>query len=463
MENTPQSTRPFGLRDKVSYAFGDVANDFTFILSSTFLLKFYTDVMGVRAGLVGVMMMTARFMDAFTDMTMGRVVDSAKIGGLGKFRKWMLIGSVPVALMSFLLYPVWLRDAALSLKVVWMFAAYLLWGSVFYTMVNIPYGSMASSITHDPKQRTQLSVFRTVGATAAGLAIGAGVPLLAYSTDAAGNKILDGERFSQIALGFSIAAVVCYLICIFGVTERVKMEPRATSGPKGSFVKRLVTNKPLAGIILAAIFLLMSQLTISGMAQYIYPNYYKDVNAQAVVTTAGSVVVLVLSAFATPLAKRFGKKELSIAGCSISALSFAACLILRPNNVWVYVAFVTLSYLGVGIFNILIWACIIDVIDFSEVKNGIREDGTTYSVYSFARKLGQAAAAGLTGLLVDLAGYTSGTANDPDVLRRIFNISCIVPIVGFTAVVLALIFLYPLGKAAVEANSAELERRRRQH
>ena len=464
MEHQANAPRPFGMRDKISYAFGDIANDCTFILSSTFLLKFHTGVMGVRAGLVGLMMMVARFVDAFTDMTMGRVVDATRPGKPGKFRKWMLIGSGPVAVMSFLLYPVWFQDAAMGLKVVWMFASYLLWGSVFHTTVSIPYGSMASAITHDPRQRTQLSVFRTVGAAIAGLAIGAGVPLVAYNTDADGNKVLNGVTFSKIAFCFSVAAVICYIICIFGVTERVKphsRKPAAAAAPSGGFVRRLVTNRPLVGIIVAAIFLLPTQLTISGMARYIYPNYYKNVTAQAVVTLAGSMVTLVLSTFATPLARRFGKKELRIAGCTISALSFAACLLVRPDNVWVYVAFVAAAYLGVGIFNILIWACIIDVIDYAEVKNGIREDGTTYSVYSFVRKLGQAAAAGLTGLLVDRAGYTALTANDPEVLRRIFNISCIVPFVGFVGVVLALV--YPLTRDAVEANSAELAHRRDQH
>ena len=66
------SVRPFGMKDKVGYMFGDFGNDFTFILSSSFMLKFYTDVMGISAGLVGGLMMAARFIDAFTDVTMGQ-------------------------------------------------------------------------------------------------------------------------------------------------------------------------------------------------------------------------------------------------------------------------------------------------------------------------------------------------------------------------------------------------------
>src|SRR5699024_3374835 len=113
-----------------------------------------------------------------------------------------------------------------------------------------------------------------------------------------------------------------------------------------------------------------------------------------------------------------------------------------------------------GVFNTVIWACIVDVIDYGEVKNGVREDGTIYACYSFARKLGQAASSGLTGGLLSLVGYTELTRTDPAVLNGVFNITCIVPIVGFLLVALVLIFLYPLSKKAVEANGAEPARLR---
>lgn len=110
----------------------------------------------------------------------------------------------------------------------------------------------------------------------------------------------------------------------------------------------------------------------------------------------------------------------------------------------------------------IIWAMITDVIDDAEVKNGIREDGTIYSVYSFARKIGQALSSGMVGALLSLVGYTTATAFDPDVVDGIFNISCIVPIVGLVAVALALIFIYPLNKKKVDANVLELKKRRKE-
>ncbi|WP_343214336.1 MFS transporter [Flavonifractor sp. An100] len=218
----------------------------------------------------------------------------------------------------------------------------------------------------------------------------------------------------------------------------------------------MVTNRALLAIILAAICLLLSQLTLNGMAQYVFPDYYHSPDAVSLSSLLGNLAILALAFVATPLSKRYGKKEISIVGMLLSTVSLAVCFLLRPENVWVFTAFYVITYLGLGVFNTVIWACIVDVIDYGEVKNGVREDGTTYACYSFARKLGQAASSGLTGGLLSLVGYTELTRTDPAVLDGVFNITCVVPIVGFLLVALVLIFLYPLSKKVVEANSAEL-------
>ena len=121
------------MRDKIGYMFGDFGNDFTFILSSTFLMKFYTDVMGVSAAIVGLMMMVARFVDAFTDVTMGQIADRSRPTAKGKFLPWIKRMCGPVALASFLMYAVWFKDMPMAFKIVWMFGTYLLWGSICYT------------------------------------------------------------------------------------------------------------------------------------------------------------------------------------------------------------------------------------------------------------------------------------------------------------------------------------------
>ena len=164
MANTgTTAVRPFGMRDKLGYMFGDFGNDFTFMLSSSFMMVFYTDIMGVPAAIVGLLMMVARFVDAFTDVAMGQIVDRAKPTKDGRFRPWIKRMCGPVAIASFLIYQSEFAGMPMAFKVVWMFVTYLLWGSIFYTSINIPYGSMASAISPEANDRTQLSTFRSIG------------------------------------------------------------------------------------------------------------------------------------------------------------------------------------------------------------------------------------------------------------------------------------------------------------
>lgn len=167
-----KAVKPFGLKDKIGYMFGDFGNDFTFIFSSTFLMVFYMKVLGISGAAVGTLFLVARFVDAFTDVTMGRIVDTCKPGKDGKFRRWIRIMAGPVAIASFLMYQSSLADASMTVKMIYMYATYILWGSICYTGINIPYGSMASAITDVPEERTALSTFRSIGATLAQLVIG---------------------------------------------------------------------------------------------------------------------------------------------------------------------------------------------------------------------------------------------------------------------------------------------------
>lgn len=456
--------RPFGMADKVGYMFGDFGNDFTFILSSSFMMKFYTDVMGIAPAMVGLLMMLARFLDAFTDVGMGQIVDRARPTARGRFRPWILRMCGPVAVSSFLIYQSGLAGMPYGFKVFWMFLTYILWGSIFYTAINIPYGSMASAITPDPDQRTSLSTWRTIGSTLAGLVIGVGTPLVAYVT-VDGRSVMSGPRMTLVAGVFSVLAVVCHLLCYRMVQERVVTAhtARREKLDVGAMLKGLLTNRALLGIILAAIFVLLSMLMMNGMANYVYPNYYGNIEAQVTASTVGSLAMLVICApTAGWLARRFGKKELSILACLASAVVYLVCYFARPASAYGYVAFFSLAYVGMGYFNTIIWAMITDVIDDAEVRTGKREDGTIYAVYSFARKLGQGLSSGLTGALLSLVGYSEATAFDPAVTSGIFTISCLAPALGFVAVALSLLLVYPLGKRRVEANVAELARRRSQ-
>lgn len=454
------NVRPFGFKDKIGYMFGDFGNDFTFILSSSFMLKFYTDVMGIHAGVVGVLMMAARFVDAFTEVAMGQIVDRSKPTKDGKFKPWLRRMCGPVAISSFLVFQSGFANMPYLFKVVWMIVTYILWGSIFYTSINIPYGSMASAISADAKDRASLSTWRSIGSTLAGLVIGVGTPLFAYET-VNGNTILSGNRMTIIAGVFSVMAVICYMLCFKLATERVEVPQNNTKFNFGDLMKSLVTNRSLIGIIIAAILLLLVMLTMQGMNAYLFPNFYGNVAAQSVAALAGSLVMLVVCApLATKLSAKYGKKELAIGSCLFGAVVYLICWVLKPENPYTYVVFYMVANIGVGFFNMVIWAMITDVIDDAEVKNGVREDETIYSVYSFARKIGQALSSGMIGVLLSVIGYSAATAFNPEVVNGIFNMTCIIPAIGFVGIALVLMFLYPLSKNRVEANVLELKKRR---
>lgn len=450
--------RPFGMRDKIGYLFGDFGNDFTFILSSSFLMKFYTDVMGVDGVVVGIIMMIARFVDAFTDVTMGRICDKSRMTPAGKFKPWIRRMCGPVAIASFLIYQSSLAGMPMAFKIAYLFVTYILWGSVFYTSINIPYGSMASAISAEAGDRQSLSTFRTMGGTLAGLIIGAGVPMFAYeSID--GNRVLSGSRFTIIAGVCSVLAVVCYMICYALTTERVRPEAGEAQemGSVLVMLRNAVKNRALVSIIAASIVMLLAQLTMQSMANYVYPNFYGNTTAQSVSTLVMMAAMVIAAALAKPLANKIGKAEVSVIA-NVSAT--VVCIVLyfmRPENVWVYVAMMGLCWLGLGMFSMVCWALITDVIDYSELKNGVREDGSVYALYSFARKLGQAASAGLSGILLSAIGYTQETAFETEVINGIFTISTIVPAIGFGLLAAVLWFWYPLHKKEVDANVAALK------
>ena len=459
--NSKASVKPFGVRDKIGYAMGDFGNDFTFILSSSFLLKFYTDVMGVSAGLVGVMMMAARFVDAVTDVTMGQIVDRSTPTEKGKFIPWMRRFAGPVALASFLMYASWFQNMPMMFKIVWMFVTYILWGSICYTGVNIPYGSMASAITDDPAERTQLSTWRNIGATFASTVIGVVLPLVVYYTDENGNTALSGTKMSIAALCCSIGAVICYMISTSLCTERIKIEKKTETFSIGALVKQLFSSRALISIIAAAIVLLLSQLTMSSMNAYIFPNYFNNATGQSIASLCGSVLSIVMALFVIPpAAKKFGKKEIAVVGNIIAAIAYFIMFLIKTTNMYVFIFGYMCGYFGIAFFNGVIWAMIVDVIDEDEVRRGTRSDGTIYSLYSFARKIGQALSSGLSGALLTLVGYTTATAYDADVLSGIYNVATIIPSIGFILLDLVLIFWYPLTKAKVDANAAELAKRR---
>ena len=454
--------RPFGWRDKIGYMLGNFGNDFTFTFASVFLLVFYTKVLGISSALVGTMFLIARFVDAVTDITMGRIVDRARPAHDGKFRPWLRRMCGPVAIASFLMYQSALAGASMTVKIIYMFVTYLLWSSIFYTSINIPYGSMASVISGESDERAALSTFRSVASAFVNIIIGVGVPLLVYETDAFGNEIVIGPRFTLIAGVFSVFTIICYLACYFLTTERIKpTEPkRHLKVSFGETFKTLVTSRALLGIILASIGILAAQLLSQSINQYLFIDYFKDKNGIAIMSIVSMIPSLALAPLAVPLVRRFGKKELGVFGSICGAASCFLLFFLRTKSVWTYIIINLFGFLGFGIFNLIMWAIITDIIDDREVRSGHREDGTVYAVYSFARKVGQAVAGGLGGWTLSWIGFDSSVQVQSEaVANGIYTIATLIPAILYATVALSLAFIYPLNKHRVAENISVLKER----
>lgn len=458
------AVRPFGIRDKVGYLFGDLGNDLTFNFASSYILVFYTKVMGVSAGMVGTMLLCCKLIDAFTDVGMGRIVDTCKPAKDGRFRPWIRRMCGPVALASFLMYQSGLAGAPMTVKIILMWVTYILWGSVFYTSINIPYGSMAAALTEDPKGRASLSTWRSLGGTFSSLLIGVVAPLVIYTSDADGNKVVVGSRFTMLAGIFSVLAIICYIICYRNTVERVQIPPSENKVSMAETFKGIFRNKALMVLILCSILLMLCSNVTNGLSQYVYIDYFNNNTALSMMTVIGLGLSLLMAGFIAKITGKFGKKEAStvlfiFAGCTQFIL-----FLLRVTNVWVYLAFAIINSFAYGFWTMTVWAHVSDVIDNHQVITHTREDGTVYASYSFSRKLGQALGSGLSGWVLEIIGFntTAGAVQTAAVKSSLYSAATLIPAVVYVVVGLILLFWYPMSKAKIAENTKELQSRREQ-
>lgn len=468
--NTNQTVRPFGLKDKIGYALGDFGNNFTFIFATMYLMTFCTDVLGISAAVVGIILSASKIVDAFTDFGMGRICDTAKPTKEGRFRPWIKRMAIPMGLSSMLIYQYWVSGFPYGVRVAWVAIFYIIWGSFFYTACNIPYGSMASVITNVSKERTQLSTWRTIGATMSGMFIGILAPMLIFARNEAGQQVVVPEKFTLTAIIFGICAAVFYLGCYKLSVERVHIESvKATAGkPRmsvGETLKNLVTCRPLLAIIIVALLTLVASLGTSALNTYLYKDYFNNTSVMGIASMAGTLAMICMAPVASKLSAKFGKKEVGAAGILLAAIMFFIIWVLKTTNPMVYIVLYTIQSMGMGLNSMVTWAYIGDVIDYQEVKTGVRTDGTVYSTYSFVRKIGQAAAAGLGGFLLTAIGYVSSEAGEvvvqTDAVKSgIYNCMTLLPAVIYLVAFLCIVFLYPLNKKQVDENTRILEKRR---
>ncbi len=446
----------FGMKDKIGYLFGDFGNDFFFILVSSFLMVFYTDVFGISPAFVGTLFLIARFWDAFADVTWGRFIDSRKTGKNGKFRPWIFRMSFPLVIAGILMF---LRIPGMSTGFyeAYAFVTYILWGT-FYSTVNIPYGSMASVITNDPVQRTSLSTYRTMGSMAAQLIIGAVGPLIVFV-----NNKADANRFFMAAILFGILSIACYMACVKMSTERIVItETQQKQANFGKTIKGLMKNKPLIWILVASLLFMINMMLIGTVNVYLFKDYFGNAKMLSLIGIVQSVSAFVAVPLANPLVRTHGKKEIASVGMALAAIVYLLLFFMPNISATVYVILSAVGMFGFAFFNIVVWAFVTDVIDYHEFLTGLREDGTVYSIYSFARKVGQAIAGGLGGAVIGAIGYNAALKVQPQhVLNGIHSLATLIPAAVYIVVFLILVFLYPLNKKRTHQLAYDLTERRK--
>ncbi len=449
------ATRKFCMIDKVGYLFGDLGNDFFFLLVSSFLMVYYTDIFHINAASVGSLFLIARLWDAIADVTWGRFIDIRKPGACGKFRPWIFRMSFPLVFSGILMF-IKIPGMSDNFYMAYAFITYILWGT-FYSTVNIPYGSMASVITSDPVERTSLSTYRTMGSMLASLIITVFVPLIVFIDNKA-----DESRFIFAVILLGILALACYMACYKLSVERISISYSGTQRPNLiTSLKGLLRNKPLVTILIISLSFMTCFMLIGAVNVYLFKDYFSNAKALSLVGFLQTAMVFIAMPMVKPLVIKFGKKELTSVAMLLSSICYFLLYSIPNLSNTQFIAILTLGMLGYAFFNLVIWAFVTDVIDYHEYLTGLREDATVYSVYSFARKVGQALAGGLGGYAIGMVGYNASLkVQSADTLHGIYTLSTLGPAIIFLFIFLILVMFYPLNKARVHQLTIALVKKR---
>lgn len=464
-----EATHGIKFKDKIGYAFGDMGGIMTFGLVSSFLNMFYTDVLGISAFNITVLMIVARVWDAINDPLWGSFIDSRKPSRLGRFRPYILWASFPLAIGAFFMF---FKIPGLSDNqyLIYAYVTYIFYG-MMYTGVNIPYGSLASVITDDEIERSSLSMWRSVGAGIGGLPAQILLPLVVYSTvvnaDGTSSKVLDSSKLSLAVGVLALVSIVIFVLHFKMTKERISVLP---SQKQESFnllrtVGVLIKNKPFLVLCLVSMLLICFQMYTQTVYNYLFKNYYEQPGLYAVVTVCTYLPMAMFLPFMGKLIRKFGKKEICSAGLIFSAVINVIMFLIRftalSHNPIIFLVLVFLSGAGQTFLVLEIWALVMDVIDYQELLSGRREEGTSYSFYSFARKLGQAVAGAGASAVLGVIGY-EGTlaAQSSEVLSRLYDAATIIPAIILFVMFVLLNFCYKLSKKQLEALHTDLENMR---
>ncbi len=452
MENN-KSLRPFGMRDKIGYAFGDMGCNFSFQLVSSYMYLFYTQCIGLSATHWAWIIIVSKIWDAVNDVLIGSMVDRTHIGKKSKFMPWISIGSVGLVVFSIMIFtPV--EEFSQIGKIIWCLLSYCLW-SVAYTMINVPYGSLHSVITEDPKQRTTLSTFRSIGAALPAVLIML-LPKVVYK-----DNTLSSNRLFIISIVFSVAAFFTFFAMQKMVTERVVRENKVEKVSYISTIKSFFTNRAMVGITIATIAVVIFYNSTMSANNLVFQFYFNDAGKSTLAMIASYLPLVAFMPFASTIVAKIGKKKLLTLSGLVSVIAGIIMLFLpiTPDMKGIIIYVIGLMFVNTGccVFQIIVWAIIADCIEDSYRKKGVREEGSLYALYSFFRKLAQGIGSALLALALKSVGYIeSSTVQTAEVSKNIKNLYIILLIIGLAIMTASMKFIYNIGyKEEQEFNNTE--------
>ncbi len=401
------AVRPFGWRDKLGYAMGDMGCGFTFQLISTYMQLYYVQCIGLNDHYWWIIIVSKLF-DAINDVVIGNLVDTKRIGKKSKYMPWIIIGGLIMTVLTVAVFAP-IQNFSVTGKILWCLISYCLW-SIAYTMVNVPYGSLHSVITDKPNERTALSTFRSIGAALPAVIIMMVLPDIVYKdfinpetgmpvpdpTTGKNFQMLIGESLLPVALVFSVIAFVI----LWGTTKLVKervehKQGESSMGAKAIFssLKTFFTNRAMIGATVASVAsvaLFNSTMSLNNM---VFQYYFNDVSKVKLALVVSYVPLVVLMPMIGKLTAKFGKKKLLVVTMLVSAVGglAGAFVPLTPDTkgMGMYIAILLLLNVGNSVFQISVWAIIADCITISFRKTGKSEEGSLYAIYSFFRKFAQ--------------------------------------------------------------------------
>ena len=392
--------------ERFSYGCGDFGCNIIYTAMSAFLLFYYTDYAKVSALAVGTIMMVSRIFDGISDIIMGVIVDRTK-SRFGKARPWLLRMCIPFAISGILLFSVPTSWAATP-KLVYVFITYNLVSTVIYTAINVPYSALNALMTQDPYERSVLSIFRNLLATAGTLTINTfTLPLVEYF----GNN---ASAWTKTFVVFGFVSIAAFLCTFFGTKERVRANEAGEQKveenvPFVTGIKALFQNKywiMMTGML--ALFFLMYSVN-GGATVYYAKDILGDKNLVSTINGIFNIVQILGMFFIAMLVKKFGKRNVFSLGLILDIIGM---LVLNFSGGFMPIIVVSSVIRGIGnaCGGATMWAMVSDTIDYGEWKTGYRTEGLVNSACSFGYKIGNGIGSALLGVILEVGGYVGNAA-----------------------------------------------------